>query len=390
MVERMLCCGCHACLQVCPKNAIEWLYDEKGFGFPSVDNEKCVSCGLCERVCPMDEHKKEGNIQKPVMHGVYGAYGLNRENSTSGGIFYYLAKMIVDSGGFVAGVVLDSSMNADHICSNQLQVIEKMRGAKYVQSNMGAIYSVIEGLLREKRRVLFTGTPCQARALNLYLDSHKTCKDTLILCDLICHGVGSPHIFQEYISLCEKKSKKQIQNHYFRSKCIGWHQEKSCNEFCDGTKDYTSHESQMFLNIYIDDVTQRESCTHCPFASTTRCSDITIGDFWGIEKIKPEFDDNRGVSLVICNTEKGKQVFDTIKSDLTVMEFSMEEAIRKQPHLQKPLQYGKKYDQFWRIYQQCGFEGVARKMYQYGIQYDLIRSCKNILRPLKKKLKRNS
>lgn len=381
MVDKTMCCGCRACEGICPKKAINWSYDEKGFGFPTVDNKKCVNCGLCEKVCPILQSTTDKGTSPSA---VFGAYGHNRENSTSGGVFYFLAQHTLQAGGAVVGAVLDESMCVRHLCSEKSAVIERMRGSKYIQSDMNGVYETVEKLLRARKPVLFTGTPCQSKAMELYLKNRRVDVQNLTLCDLICHGVGSPRIFQEYIKLCEKRSRKQIVDHRFRSKYNGWHRETSCNVFADGSKDFSSHESQMLLNVYFDNVIQRSSCIHCPFACATRHSDITIGDFWGIENIKPELDDNKGISVVLCNTEKGKHIFESIKPDLTVMEFTMEEAMRKQPHLSKPLQYGKKYEQFWSNYRQGGFELVARKMYRYGFRYDVIRGIKDILRPIKK------
>lgn len=318
---------------------------------------------------------------------VYAAYGSHRDQSTSGGISYELSKFVLAQGGVVCGAILTSDMSAKHVCAETEDEIQCMRDSKYIPSSASGIYSAVYSALSNRRTVLFTGTPCQNYALKKYLEVRKMKMDGLILCDLVCHGVGSPKVFHDYIALCEKRSGKKIVGHKFRDKSIGWHQPRDCNYFEDGSKDYLSHWTNLYTNIYVDNVCQRESCTFCPYASTDRCSDITIGDFWGIEKIAPDFDDNKGISLVMCNTEKGKQIMQQILPNIVSVERTLEEAIMKQPHLTRPLQYGKKYDQFWGIYAVEGFEGVVRKMYQYGWKYDMLRAVKNVLRPMKKVVK---
>lgn len=386
MINKDTCCGCHACAEICPNDAITWKQDEKGFGYPLI-NGNCVGCGLCEKVCPMEQNTRDSQSYEQT---IYGAYSRERKKSTSGGISYELAKYTVESQGVACGVILNEDFTAQHSFIYSTAEIDAIRDSKYIQSELVGVFPKIAELLKTNKMVLFTGTPCQTAALKNYLKIKKINTSSLILCDLVCHGVASPQIFKDYIALCQKNTASKIVGHQFRDKSFGWHKPRDCNKFENGDEDNYSYESQLFTRIYIDDLCQRKSCTHCPFASTTRGSDITLGDFWGIEKIKPEFDDNKGVSLVICNTKKGKQAFDAIKSDLTVMEFTMEDALQKQPHLQKPIQYGEKYEQFWSTYRKSGFEGVVRKMYQYGFKYDVIRICKNILRPLKNKLKRYS
>lgn len=318
---------------------------------------------------------------------VYAAYGNHRDQSTSGGISYELSLFALAQGGMVVGSILDSDLSAKHICTQTEAKIQLMRDSKYIPSMVKDIYPAVYSALSNGRRVLFTGTPCQNQALKKYLKAKKTKMDGLILCDFVCHGVGSPKVFHDYIALCEKRSGKKIVGHRFRDKSIGWHQPRDCNYFEDGTKDNLSHWTNLYYNIYTDNVCQRESCTFCPFASINRCSDITIGDFWGIEKIAPDFDDNKGISLVMCNTDKGHQILQQILPNLVCIESRIEEAIMKQPQLTHPLQFGMKHSQFWALYASEGFEGVARKLYQYGWKYDILRMVKNVLRPVKKVIK---
>lgn len=383
MLNAEKCCGCYACKAICPRNAIEWVYDQKGFGKPVV-GDNCVGCGLCEKVCPMNE---DTHGSRPI--SVYAAYSEERQKSTSGGISFELAKHTIDKNGMVVGVTLQDDFSAKHVCANDLRQVEPMRDSKYIQSEMIDVYKNVQEALKTGRKVLFTGTPCQVRALDKYLHLRKVNSTELVLCDVICHGVGSPKIFQDYIALCQKYAGKRIVGHKFRHKALGWHRTRDCNIFEDGDYDYSSHVSEIYTHIYdLDNVCQRGSCTECPFTSYERCSDITIGDFWGIEKIMPEFDDDCGVSVVLCNTEKGKCVLQEVSSNLTIAESTLENAAVRQPHLQRPVQYGKKYQQFWNIYEKKGFECVARKMYQYGWKYDMIRTVKSLLRPIKKAFKR--
>ncbi len=339
------CCGCWACNNVCPVAAITMQRDAEGFMYPSIDEGKCIHCNKCEKVCPFG---KENPLVKPEK--VYAVKNLDehiREKSSSGGFFSVLMDYTIKKGGVVYGAKFDHEFNVIHGKAETKDDCENFRGAKYVQSQLGDIHRRVKDDLKQDRIVLFSGTPCQVSSLIKYLG--KIAEDKkIITCDILCHGVPSPLVWQDYLGLLGRK----VVSVNFRSKHKGWHTSELKISDSEDILISENHGVNAYSQLYFCHYTLRLSCANCPYASIERCGDFSIGDFWGIEKTHPEFDDNKGVSLVFVNTAKAKRIFQAVEESVICKESSLEECL--QPILQHPSQLAFNRDDFWKDYRKKG------------------------------------
>ena len=323
------CCGCSACAQKCPQHCISMERNTEGFLYPVIDNEQCINCKICQKVCPILIQRK--NISPICVF----AYQHENEDilmtSSSGGAFYNFANEILNKGGFVTGASFDNDWNLHHKIVDNLKDLERLRRSKYLQSDINNTFQKVKKLLDEDKIVLFTGTPCQIGGLHSFLKMKKY--PNLYTIDIICHGVPSQKVFQSYlteISIMQtmniasnplkcifriiKNRKKEIVDINFRAKenkCL-WrlYSLKLC------FKEYKTSPScvcndwahDIFNKGFLDNLYLRQSCHNCHFRNQSSGSDITIGDFWGIEKILSSKDNNKGISAIIVNTQKGKEL----------------------------------------------------------------------------------
>ena len=308
------CTGCAACSNVCPKDAISMELDENGFYKPVVDSELCVECGLCEKKCPVNNPEYE-NINKPVTFA-YGAEDEVRARSSSGGVFEELAKHVLDNNGVVCGVAYKDDFTTQHIMIENVDELYKLRGSKYVMSDVGDIYRQVKEQLINNRKVLFTGVPCQVAGLNAYLGEYKN-NENLISVDLICHGIPSVKAFKKYIA--DLHSHKEIKYIGYKEKEYGWHASMTI-DFADGDRYNMPCEKDSYFWSYLSGVNKNECCGNCKFAKIPRQGDITIGDYWGISNYKKELNDTKGTSVVLLNTTKGERCFEEIKSKAKILE----------------------------------------------------------------------
>lgn len=315
------CCGCHACYNSCPQNAIIMEEDEKGFKYPKINENKCTNCGFCEKVCPILNKRKIAN--DPKAYACINKDENIRENSSSGGIFTLIAKEIINMGGVVFGTKFDSNFNVIHSYTSLEEELYKFRGSKYVQSIIGDNYKIAKSFLEEGKYVLFTGTPCQIEGLLAYLGKKY---DKLFTQDIICHGVPSPKVWRKYLDYRKHKDEDRPLSINFRNKDNGW---SSFNlKFTYENKSYKkSQVEDKYMQAFLRNVCLRDSCYKCSFKKINRLSDITLADFWGIQRVKPELYDNKGTSLVIVNSEKGKELFESIKENIIQEEVNIEEAL---------------------------------------------------------------
>ncbi|MFR5684657.1 MAG: Coenzyme F420 hydrogenase/dehydrogenase, beta subunit C-terminal domain, partial [Clostridia bacterium] len=298
MIEKIKCYGCGACSKICPKNAIIMKMDKKGFFYPEIEKEKCIQCGLCEKVCWNPESNNE-YFKEPLVYAVKSKDMQTRLQSSSGGVFTQFAKICLEENGVVYGACYAEDFEVKHIRIGNIEEIQKLRGSKYVQSNLKNVYSEVKKDLQNGKKVMFVGTPCQVYGLNQYLRGID--KLNLILVDLVCHGVTSPKIWKDYITFIERKYHGKLSKYTFRNKEKGWRGYHPLAKFDNGRK-IESRCITSYTNLFSTDLALREGCYQCNFSSTHRKSDITIGDFWGLEKTIPEFIDDLGVSLVLINT----------------------------------------------------------------------------------------
>ena len=293
----------------CPKNAIEMLEDSEGFLYPHINKEKCINCGLCEKVCSNFNKSK----QKSDAYIAINNNEKELKNAASGGMFYILAKFVIENKGVVFGVTYDKDLNTIHKYAETLEDCKQFCGSKYVRSDLKNTYREAEKFLKDGRVVLYTGTACQISGLKSYLGREY---DNLILCGILCHANPSSKVFKLYKENLEKKYSKKVKDIKFRSKENGWRNQTPIIEFVDEAK----IEENTFFNAFVKEMINRPSCYSCVFASKSRITDFTIADFWGIEKVKPNLDSIKGVSLLTVNTEKGKNLLNIFKKNTSILE----------------------------------------------------------------------
>lgn len=344
IAEKQKCCGCEACVQACPKGCIRFETDDEGFGYPVVDRRRCVDCHQCETACPVLSPEDERIPQK-----VYAAFNKDettRSRSASGGIFTLVAGKILQESGVVFGVRFNADLDAVYGHTETLAGLDAFRRSKYVQAKVGTAFRDVASFLAAGRKVLFTGTPCQVAALRKFL---KTDSDNLVTMDLICEGVPSPKAWRRYlkeeIAIQEAKFKEHPHTRTdvaainFRDKARGWIQfglsmalnqvdndsGKVLDKVCfNDYRPFTVARSPYMVALF-KFLDLRPVCYECPFKCGKSGSDLTVGDYWGIHKLHPEFFDNKGTSMVYVHTAKGARYFD--KNLTTFMETPYQEAI---------------------------------------------------------------
>jgi len=375
--KKINCCGCTACMNICPKKAITMKEDEEGFLYPVIDKEKCIQCGLCKKVCAFQNGIEiEERLEKFKVYAAKNKIDNFRLKSSSGGMFVAISDYVLKNNGVIYGVAFDKNFKAQHIRAENEKDRNRCLGSKYSQSELNQIFKLVKQDLENGKLVLFTGTPCQVAGLNSFLANMD--RNNLILVDIVCHGTPSPKLFQEYINYIEKKRKSKIKEFYHRAKDLGWvHNEKIVYE--NNKNEDKSNLSQAWKNIFYSHLALRPACYNCPYTNTKRISDITIADFWGIEKFTPEFVDKKGVSLVIVNTKKGSEMFENIKKDIEYIEKNIDEAKEKNPNLVKPTDCPDNRERFWEEYEQNGIEYILKKYGRYNFKYIVKDYIKRIL-----------
>ncbi|MBE6692262.1 MAG: 4Fe-4S dicluster domain-containing protein [Ruminococcaceae bacterium] len=310
------CTGCGACYNKCPVKAIKMLPNSEGFLFPNVDSEKCIDCGLCLKSCPAVSPSYENNTN-PSCYAVMGSDEL-RSKSTSGGVFTMVAEHIISNGGVVCGAAYtDDFYGVEHIFVENVNELAKLRGSKYVQSDIGDTYLKTKEFLEQGRSVLYVGTPCQIAGLNAFLGKEY---DNLYTMDLLCHGAPSASVYKKFITEREEEFGAKATRVAFRDKSVaGWtHCIKI--EFANGTEYKKTRDECVYLRAFLKLLTVRKSCGTCPFAKLPRQGDITVADFWGIGRLKEELNDNKGTSLVLFNNNKAEKLASVIEKDSKVFE----------------------------------------------------------------------
>lgn len=370
------CCGCSACADACPVKAIEMSTDEEGFLYPCINQDLCIHCGKCDKVCGfVPVAKRPAPYELPKAYGVKHLDDSVRISSRSGAAFIAFSDIILQRGGVVYGAVMQEDFSVRHVRATDRRQRDRMKKAKYVQSTTIQIYPQVEHDLKEGKAVLFSGTPCQVAGLHAYLKEMKTDESKLYCCDLVCHGVPSPAIWNDYINYIQNKYKKKIVEANFRDKEFGWdsHCESFILEGCPKkvvSRDYT--------DLFYDHIMFRPSCHNCQFANVYRPGDLTLADFWGIEKNDASFNDNRGVSLVLVSTEKGMKLFEQAKQDFEWFECKIENCI--QPTLVKPSSMSPRREAFWKDYTKMEFASFLKKYTKpLTMPLRLKRNVKNVM-----------
>lgn len=314
--DKELCCGCTACAEACPKSCITMHEDEEGFLYPIANPKDCISCGLCEKVCPILNREKKG--KRPIT--VWAAYTLDediRKNSSSGGAFYSIASYVIRQGGVVFGTKYNNHWGAEFSYAETIEGLKALMVSKYVQSEVGTAYKDCEAFLKKNRNVLFAGTSCQISGLKHYL---RHSYDNLLTIEIICHGVPSPRVWQMYLDEisgekgADIKERKQIEQISFRRKDPSWDKFNMYISFTDKENETinTYHLENTYMKAFVHNLILRPTCYHCKFREGRAGADITIADYWGVVKFHPHFNDDKGTSLIMVGTNKGLEIINQL------------------------------------------------------------------------------
>lgn len=304
------CTGCSACANICPAKAITMKENEIGYYVPTIDSEKCINCGKCDKICP-ELNPREGNKQKPNVYAVQ-ANDKIRYVSSSGGAFTLIAEEILSQGGYVAGVTFDENWKVHHTIINDINDLDKLRRSKYVQSYIREdFYQDIQKILDNDNYVLFSGCPCQVAGLKSYLNKNY---EKLLLIDLLCAQCASPKMYRKFIN--DTYPNEKIKSINFRSKIKGW----DAHTVVITDKHPEEEITHNFMKAYVNHLMMNESCKKCKYTTTARQGDLTLGDYWGIGKRAPHLDDRKGTSCLLVNTKKGKKLFSKIKNNFKLVE----------------------------------------------------------------------
>lgn len=384
IIDKHNCCGCTACVQICPKHCIDFREDNKGFSYPFVNHEKCVNCGLCEQVCPC---LNEGISRKPLK--TYAVINPNidvRMKSSSGGFFSMLAEYVIKKGGVVFGACYDENWNVIHDYTETLDGIIKFRGSKYVQSFIGESYVIARRFLQEGRLVLFTGTSCQIAGLKRFL---KKDYNNLLSVDVVCHGVPSPLVWRSYLDYIKRpkgvdgkntvslslKENLVITGISFRDKRTGWKKygfvayQKSAvkadknsvlshNKLGKEILLHEVHNENLYMKIFLNNLNLRPSCYKCHSKNGKCGSDFTIADFWGISEYKKMIDDDRGVSAVLVNSSKAYDII--LQLNVETIEFQYKQVYKRNHSLEHSVKETKYSEMFWDVFKKEGIEHCNR------------------------------
>ena len=379
IIEKKDCCGCNACAQICPKQCIVMSADNEGFLYPQVNNTVCIDCGLCEKVCPVINQNAP---QEPL--AVYAAKNIDekiRLKSSSGGIFTLLAEQIISDGGVVFGARFNEKWEVIHDYTESVDGLEAYRGSKYVQSIIGDNYIKAKQFLSNGRKVLFSGTPCQIAGLKKFLRKDY---ENLLAIEVVCHGVPSPMVWQDYLDY--KRAKRAagkntvssclneipvITGISFRDKTNGWKKygfkisyaasmavKNSVSKSAETNCEITPFNEDLFVRGFLNNLYLRPSCYHCAARKGKSGADISIADYWGVQTVHPEMDDDRGVGLILVNSKKGESIFTDIKNatNLTLSDYN--KSIIYNPCIVKSVAVPKYRDEFWLQYEKSRINSI--------------------------------
>lgn len=357
--EKTECCGCKACEQACPQHCIQMLPDSEGFFYPKINEEQCVQCGLCERICPMTK-----KFELPSKEVSVSACKIKDEpvrmQSSSGGIFSLLSSSVLKQGGAVFGAAVKRD-KVFHKMVQEPEQLPSLRGSKYVQSDMGDCFKLAQNLLKQNKKVLFFGTPCQIAGLHSFLGRDY---ESLLAVDCVCLGVPSPGIFSSYVKYREAEANAKLDQTIFRDKSTGWKEYSITMLFDDSSFYSRKHSEDPYLRGFGKCLFLRPACYSCRFKGMHRASDITLGDYWGISGKYPEFDDDKGISLVIVNTPKGMEAFDLIREELNLLPSTYEHAKSTHPSLIQSIPPSPKREEFFQRYSKEPVMPLLHKMSQ--------------------------
>lgn len=398
ITDKKRCCGCAACVQRCPKHCIHMKEDSEGFLYPEVDKSLCIDCGLCEKVCPFLH--QDAPIEVHAVRAVKNRNESERMNSSSGGVFIALARAVIEENGVVFGAVFDEKWEVKHTSTDTIEGVYPMMGSKYLQSRIEHAYEEAESFLKQGRKVLFTGTPCQLTGLRKYLRKDYP---NLLAVDFLCHGVPSPKVWRKYLNELTTRQgggknsvlshpiggKRTIRSIGFRSKSSGWKKFSFALTLSEASADGEQntvllsriHREDPYMKVFLSDIILRPSCYACKCKNGVSHSDLTIADYWGINQLMPDFDDDKGVGLVLVNTSKGEAYFETLPmevrestlADARRFNGGFKEHLRVHPKRQKFFERLDKCDDLIEWMEKCVKPSLKERLYR---KFNLLRSLR--------------
>jgi coenzyme F420-reducing hydrogenase beta subunit len=355
IVDKNKCSGCTACASICSQKAITMIEDEEGFKHPVIDKKKCIDCGLCKRTCPVLNTKENDSKNK-----LYVAYNKDSKSkldkASSGSIFELLANYILDNKGIVIGAAFDQENKLKHIAIETKKDLTKLKGSKYLQSDLNNIFEYIKENVKEKK-ILFVGTPCQVAGLKSFI---KKGHENLYCVDLFCHGVPTPRLFNKYIKELENKYNEKVINYNFRDKVTGWENYSNTVKFKNKKISKVFFKNE-YMQLFLSDVALRRSCYNCNFKLGNKYSDLTLGDFWGVDRYYPDMYNKEGVSAIIINSDKGIELFETLKKDLVYKDCKIEEILCDNQSLKHPVECPSSRKNFFNDLENLSVKKLASK-----------------------------
>jgi len=369
------CCGCGACAQKCPKQCITMQTDPEGFLYPEVDAAACVQCGLCEQACPILQAQTYPQPEK-----AYAAFAKDeqlRKQSSSGGVFSLLAGEILHRNGVVFGAAFDDGFQVHHIAVSAEADLEKLRGSKYTQSRIGNAYIEAQSFLKAGRSVLFTGTACQIAGLHAFLGKDYV---NLYTADVLCHGVPSPKLWERYLQDQEGGNNAKVRRVNFRDKTGGWKHYSVQLQFENGRAYQVRFQEDGYMRLFLGNICLRPACHECKFKSLTRPSDITIGDCWDVEKSLPDMDDDRGTSVVLVRTERGKELLSCCEPAMRMQEAAVDALLPPAADSRKSVARHPNRERFFQKLSAGADVKHLVKLLQPGLVRRMARRCKRLLK----------
>jgi len=374
VIEHKECTGCGVCACACPEGNIVLEPDREGFFYPTINTTQCSGCGECERVCPVMVQARllsTEEVPKESIPKVFAAWHVDtkiRKVSSSGGVFTALATHVIDNlRGGVVGAALGNCLTVRHTLIERVEELPRLRGAKYVQSFVDPdVLSKLIDFVRAGRPILFSGTPCQVAGVKRLIQEQL---EHLFLVDLVCHGVPSPRLFKKHLELLSKKGRVPTEV-FFRDKKDGWKQYRVKVKYSDGSHKSWRFWQDPYMLAFLRNYSLRPACYRCKFANLLRPGDITLGDFWGVGKKYPHYDnEDLGTSLVLVNTKRGQSLLEACKEQLYVGEADMQWALKGNPSLVRPVDEPGERQTFyvdldrmplWRLYQKYNLSPPSR------------------------------
>ena len=371
ITDKANCTGCGACQNVCPRDAISMQRDEEGFPYPQI-NDRCIDCGQCIQVCPLI-NKLPSYGESLAEATVYAAWSNDEERriqSTSGGLFSELALSTYEQGGVVVGAVYDAAFMIHHETSENTGDLNRLRQSKYAQSDIRLVFREVKQFLKQDRPVLFCGTPCQAAGLRSYLGGVP---EKLLLCDFICRGINSPKAYASYLEMLEKQHGSRVVKVQFKNKDKGWNRFHTKITFEDGSVHQQDRYTDPYMSAYLKyNLIIRPCCHDCKFKTDHRLVDLSLGDFWGVGRYAPELDENKGTSVVLASTEKGRRAIASLNEQVTVREMLIDQVYGGNACLTQSAPAGTNRNKFFAKLDALGFERALRR---YGRLSVISRLC---------------